>query len=1854
MDMLKKLFRSFEKSNKGERSMKTHLTKRILALLLTLIMVLSLMPMVFADEPEQDLAGKTVILHTNDTHGALLGFAQVAQVKKDFEARGAKVVLVDAGDYSQGNTYVSTSKGASAVQLMNAAGYDYSTLGNHEFDFGYAQLMQNLENAEFQALCADVFKKGTDESILPPCAIEEIDGLKLGFFGMETPETQTKVNPGLITEIDFGTNENGKFLSSAQGAIAALKAEGADLIIGLVHLGVDAESEPYRSVDLYNAVRDDVDFLIDGHSHTVMTEGPNGEPIQSTGTKASDTALMNVGMIQIDNATKTIEKNELIPLGADAPVDPEVAALAQEIMDAVNEQYGAVFARSDVELNGDKAPGNRTEETNLGDLITDALKWSVLKDMDAETLGVPQENVVAVTNAGGIRAWIHKGDVTMNNVNTVLPFGNTVAVVYVTGAELLEALEASTHCTPTPLGGFPQISGMNIHIDTMKHYDKGELYPGSTYYGPASIRRVTIKDVNGKPFDPEATYAVITNNFCAAGGDTYYVFKAASSQFDTGIPMDEALMAYIVEELDAVIGEEYAEPQGRIEVWKGFDDVQNPNKYYYTPVYWAYDHEPQITSGAGDNLFGKNNPCTREQIVTFIWKAYGEPEHTTTENPFDDVKEGKYYYDAVLWAVEKGITSGVDEHNFGVKQPCTRAQAVTFLWIAAGKPEPKATVSPFTDVKEGKWYFKSVLWAVENGITSGTTETTFSPHDSCTRAQIVTFLYNALAKEHGFEFLVTSDLHGQIYATDYTQPYEKSGTYSRGLTRVATYIKEQKQAYGDNLYVVDMGDTFQGAPLTYYYAFNKPEEKDPAILAFRTIGYDMWVVGNHEFNYGLPILTRQMDYAVSEGDENEKQLTISMANYLKAETNSDESKDWATWRDVKPYVIKEFDGVKVAVIGFGNPNIPKWDVPANWEGIYFAPIVETYKHYEAEMLEQADMIVVVAHSGIDSDPGSDFIRELVASTNTIAFAFSGHEHRNSITQVKNSDGEEIPILSPYTKARRIAQVKVEWTGAGEKTVTPELKNMENYPIDEELAELLKPYEVDTWENYMLQPIGKALGDYPAANLGTAPSAFMDLINTVQTWGAYDNNGENTPDKTEDDTPAMLSISAPLTSGDKANLIAEGDIYLGDMFGLYRFENWFYQITMSGEEVHQWLEFAATKIRVDDEGVPYVTNGDLTYYDVIMGDGFHYEIDVSKPEGERVVKMTWNGADVAADQVFTVVVNNYRYNGGGNYVKWLNDHGCEFTPNDPDRIIYSTQYDMIQGEDEGQARALLVSYIKKETAEHGGITPFISSTWVVRNGEAPEEGVVETSFPSTDNADIEKYGNIFTSLNADELFAAGFTWGDLVTVKFLNQELELPIVPTYSYVDQGTAAVIVGKDGETGEPVGRVKMAINMGNFATAYGLADKITEGSSYHWEAKEGVTFPVPVNISMKEQGGYMAELLLHDINRTNNRDDYPALTDAEFANFRQITTNGMGDHLYRGSSPINPEIGRNTYADAALAEAGVTVIMNLANDQATAEAYEGYADTYYSGQNIIFLNLGVDFQAPDFQEGLANGLRFFAENEGVYYVHCTEGKDRAGFVSALLECFMGATYDEVVADYLKTYTNYYTVVDGIQQPLSEETLNAIAESNIIKTLKSAFDVEDLTTVDLALEAEEYISSIGLTGQEILALSENLAGEYVAPQPTSGYAVAEAVEDGDQILYVVEYNGKHYAMTNDTGINNALGAVEVTVAEDGSIAEAPESAVWTLETGATEGSFVLKDENGKYVTNPSGTSLKLTDAGTDFTAVCGAGSSALNLVTSSSTARRIFFRSNDLGLQFRCYSTNNATADGYCAVLTVYKYIEG
>lgn len=689
--------------------------RKFLSVLLAMAMVLSLTVTSFAADTAADakaeMAGKTVILHTNDVHGAVEGYAYIAQLKADYEAKGAEVILVDAGDFSQGTTYVSSTKGADAVTMMNAAGYDVVTLGNHEFDYGYAQLKENMSKAKFKVVCADVFNEDGTPIFDASYTYTTKSGVKVGFFGMETPETQTKANPALIKGLTFADKD--AFTKAAADQVAALK--DADVVICLAHLGVDAESAPYRSTDLYAAVKG-IDFIVDGHSHTVMTKGEKGEPIQSTGT-----AFKNIGVIVIDDASKKIESNSLYEIKEDTAKDATVAAAAKVIVDRVNNEYGVKFATSKVELNGAKAPnGNRDVETNNGDLITDAMRWKVLQNKDGLT--VNEDHVVAITNGGGIRAAIAKGDVTKKDINTVLPFGNTVAVVYVTGEQLLEALEASTFSTPTAVGGFPQVSGINFTIHTGKAYDKNDAtYPESTYYGPKTINRVVINSVNGKEFKANEVYAVVTNNFCAAGGDTYYAFKAASAQFDTGIPLDEAVMEYVTKELKGVIGEQYAAPQGRISYFNPFKDVKTTSWYFN---YMIHLYEAGVISGTSATTYAPNDTLTWAAALKLLLVSNGDLKAA-------DATGADWSKNTIAKAAELGLVAADLDGTKAISR-------LEFCQVAAklNKLAESKTESKFTDCTDGY-----VMALVDAKVINGMTETTFEPDASLTRAQIAKIIY---------------------------------------------------------------------------------------------------------------------------------------------------------------------------------------------------------------------------------------------------------------------------------------------------------------------------------------------------------------------------------------------------------------------------------------------------------------------------------------------------------------------------------------------------------------------------------------------------------------------------------------------------------------------------------------------------------------------------------------------------------------------------------------------------------------------------------------------------------------------------------------------------------------------------------------------------------------------------------------------------------------------------------------------------------------------------------------------------------------------------------------------------------
>lgn len=354
------------------------------------------------------------------------------------------------------------------------------------------------------------------------------------------------------------------------------------------------------------------------------------------------------------------------------------------------------------------------------------------------------------------------------------------------------------------------------------------------------------------------------------------------------------------------------------------------------------------------------------------------------------------------------------------------------------------------------------------------------------------------------------------------------------------------------------------------------------------------------------------------------------------------------------------------------------------------------------------------------------------------------------------------------------------------------------------------------------------------------------------------------------------------------------------------------------------------------------------------------------------------------------------------------------------------------------------------------------------------GCAKTVETTAHVAEIAKYGNLILDITGAELFNQGYEYGDVLEVSVAGRTVEVPLCSNYSDVDNGVAVLRAASDDSP------LVLAINMSDFATTYGIAAKsaIKEDPGYEWDYL--IQTPVEIKITMKQEGGYRDQWLIHQLVGSIERSDYAHLSDEAFANFRVIDTTGMGaGKLYRSSSPINPAIGRSTYADKAARDAGIRTVINLADP---SNVYETPEDSYYRSCQVTYLNLGMDPVAEDFKAGLAQGMRSIISGEAPYLIHCNEGKDRAGFVSAVLECLMGATADEVVDDYMETFFNYYGVEKGT------EKYNAVVNSNIIPTLKTIFGVTDIYTADLEAEAEAYlVEDLGLSVEEVAELKVKL-----------------------------------------------------------------------------------------------------------------------------------------------------------------------
>ncbi len=506
-------------------------------MLAALMLVSAAAPAAAAETSAADAGGKKgttkiTLFHTNDTHSRVdeskegIGFAKMAALIKEYAKTNPNSLVLDAGDTFHGQTIANLVRGESIVNIMNAVGYNAMAAGNHDFNYGHERLKELADKAKFSVLSANT-KKADGTRILKPYVIKEVDGIKLGIFGLTTPETAYKTHPNNVAGLTFTDPA-----TEAKAIVGELKGQ-VDAIIALTHLGVDKSSID-TSIKVAEQVPD-IDVIIDGHSHTKL----------DTGMKVGNVLIAQTGeyLKQFGRVDLTFENGKLkdkvsgliTKKAADedkTPGDPAVLEIINSVKKEQEQVLQQKVGSTSVKLVGDREVV-RKGESNLGNLIADAM----IDETGAD---------VAITNGGGIRDSIAAGAITKGQVITVLPFGNYIQTKKVKGSDIVAALEHGVSAYPDPLGGFPQVGGISFELDPAQ--PKG--------------KRVSAVKVKGQPIDPNKMYLLATNDFMAAGGDDYKMFKDYPLAGDYS-SLEESLIKYFQKK-----GEVNPQVEGRIAVKK--------------------------------------------------------------------------------------------------------------------------------------------------------------------------------------------------------------------------------------------------------------------------------------------------------------------------------------------------------------------------------------------------------------------------------------------------------------------------------------------------------------------------------------------------------------------------------------------------------------------------------------------------------------------------------------------------------------------------------------------------------------------------------------------------------------------------------------------------------------------------------------------------------------------------------------------------------------------------------------------------------------------------------------------------------------------------------------------------------------------------------------------------------------------------------------------------------------------------------------------------------------------------------------------------------------------------------------
>ncbi|MCR5108465.1 MAG: bifunctional metallophosphatase/5'-nucleotidase [Lachnospiraceae bacterium] len=524
---------------------------------------------------KETLKKDLMVLFTSDVHCGVdqnFGYIGLQQVIDQTKKTDCHLMLVDNGDSIQGEPLGTMTEGEADITLMNALKYDIAIPGNHEFDYGMDRFLELVKMADFPYISCNFNKEG--KLVFDPYIIKEFDGVKIAFVGVTTPKTLISSTP------KYFMDENGKFIygffqdnsgkalyDAVQQATDDARKEGAQYVIIMGHMGNEAACEPWTYADVI-ANTTGIDAFLDGHSHDcdkVVMKNKNGEDVvrQACGTKMNGIGWLKISAEDGSVDTGLYSYNNDLSASELFGLENEMTPELKEATDELNERLEEVVAHTDVELtindpeeveDGKPVRIVRRMETNLGDLCADAYRDQAGSD-------------IAFVNGGGIRSNIAEGDITLNDILKVHPFGNMLTVVEATGQQILDALEWGSRVTPGESGAFLQVSGLtyeiHTYIDSSCTSDDEGMFTGVG--GEYRVKNVMVGD---KPLDPEKTYSIASHDYMLLNmGDGYSMFKDCEVLQESVKLDNQVLIDYIVDTLGGNIDSEtYGDPygQGRI------------------------------------------------------------------------------------------------------------------------------------------------------------------------------------------------------------------------------------------------------------------------------------------------------------------------------------------------------------------------------------------------------------------------------------------------------------------------------------------------------------------------------------------------------------------------------------------------------------------------------------------------------------------------------------------------------------------------------------------------------------------------------------------------------------------------------------------------------------------------------------------------------------------------------------------------------------------------------------------------------------------------------------------------------------------------------------------------------------------------------------------------------------------------------------------------------------------------------------------------------------------------------------------------------------------------------------------